>query len=82
MKLKEITIGKGRKIGLPNYSSVDVHASITVTLDQDEELTEEKRQILHNTVQREIDHALKPYEIDNEIKQAQNSTPQKRINWS
>lgn len=78
MKLKEITIGKGRKIGLPNYSSVDVHASITVTIDKNEKLTDEKRQQLHNTIQREIDFALAPYGIDNEIKNATDVPPKRR----
>lgn len=33
MKVKEITVGTARKLGLPGYSSLDVSAFVTVTLE-------------------------------------------------
>ena len=33
-KVKEISVGTSRKIGLPGYSSYDVSAFVTVTLEE------------------------------------------------
>ncbi len=66
MKVKEISIGKNRKVGLPNYSSVDIHAGITVIIEEGDDIEEVYRD-LSDEVQREIDNELKPYGISDEI---------------
>lgn len=40
MKVKEITVSTARKLGLPGYSSLDVAAAVTVTLEDGDEPTE------------------------------------------
>lgn len=40
MKVKEITVGTSRKIGLPGYSSFDASAFITVALDEKDDVKE------------------------------------------
>jgi hypothetical protein len=40
MKVKEVTVSTGRKMGLPGYSSFDVTAFVTVTLDEKDILEE------------------------------------------
>ena|SRR3990167_7630616 len=39
-KVKELTVGTSRKIGLPGYSSVDVSAFITIKLSDDDIVAE------------------------------------------
>ena len=39
MKIKEITLTKHKKIGLPGYSSIDVGMSITEELDPNSPIT-------------------------------------------
>ncbi|OGZ32280.1 MAG: hypothetical protein A2V69_01070 [Candidatus Portnoybacteria bacterium RBG_13_40_8] len=37
MKIKELTVGTGRKVGQPGYSSIDVSTFVTVELENGED---------------------------------------------
>lgn len=60
MVIKEISYGKSRKVGLPNYSSVDVHAGITISVDSEDEI-QQARDYARTYVQTTIDEELKAY---------------------
>jgi hypothetical protein len=72
MKIKELTISKHRKIGLPNYSSIDFGVSITVDMDEKDQVHEISLR-LQDLIQAEIDHHLSLYEVNAEIKEARDS---------
>ena len=77
MKIKEINISKGRKIGLPNYSSVDVHASITMDVEADNLFVTGKTQEAFETIGKElqkvVDNMLRPYGVSDEINEARSA---------
>lgn len=62
MKIKEISFGKNRKLGLLNYSSVDVHVGITVSLDADDQDYIVQFDEMKKIVQEQLDQELKKYE--------------------
>ncbi len=57
MKLKEHTVSYGRKVQLQQFEPIDVHESVTVLLDEDDDLEEvstELDAVIRENVERRV----------------------------
>lgn len=77
MKVKDINIRKSRKIGLPNYSSVEVGASVTIEVEEGDDKESVFKQG-NLVVQGFIDAEMAKYLINDEVEVGKQSVLDKR----
>lgn len=59
-KVKEITVTRGRTVGLPGFSSIRADASLTLTIEEDEDYEKVYQHAWH-TVDKQVSDTLKEY---------------------
>lgn len=79
MKVTEITVGTGRKLGLPGYSSLDISAFVTVTLEGKEDVQEAYKRAW-NTVEEQVIGRIKVKGLESPVA-AESQNKEKPTDW-
>lgn len=79
MKVKEISVGTARKLGLPGYSSYDVNAFVTVTLE-DGDLPADAYKRAWDTVDEQVVGRIKSKGLESPIA-AESQNPDDPADW-
>jgi len=58
MKIKEVSVGKQFKIGLPSYSNITAQCYITATLDEDDQVNERPKNHIWNNLWDEVNQQV------------------------